>query len=46
MQSLDAGYDGLFDLELIGAKIDEEGYDRAIPRAVDALDALLTDLGA
>jgi sugar phosphate isomerase/epimerase len=43
---LDAGYDGMFELELIGDAIVDEGYDRAIPRAVERLDALLTDLGA
>jgi sugar phosphate isomerase/epimerase len=36
-----AGYDGLFELELIGDAITEEGYDTAVPRAVHALDALL-----
>jgi sugar phosphate isomerase/epimerase len=41
-----AGYEGMFDLELIGPRIDEEGYDAAIPRAVAALTALLTRLGA
>jgi sugar phosphate isomerase/epimerase len=40
-QVLAAGYDGSFDLELIGPAIEEEGYERAIPRAVRALDALL-----
>ena len=43
---LDAGYPGVFDLELIGDAIVAEGYDAAVPRAVDALGALLTDLGA
>jgi sugar phosphate isomerase/epimerase len=41
---LDAGYRGVFDLELIGPRIDAEGYDAAIPRAVGQLDALLTTL--
>ena len=44
-QVLDAGYEGTFDLELIGPRIEEEGYTSAIPRAVDALDALLEELG-
>jgi sugar phosphate isomerase/epimerase len=43
---LAAGYPGVFDLELIGAAITDEGYDAAIPRAVDALGALLTELRA
>ena len=42
---VDAGYQGVFDLELVGPKIDAEGYDAAVPRAVERLDALLTDLG-
>ena len=43
---LDAGYTGVFDLELIGDAIAAEGYDTAVPRAVDALGAILSDLGA
>jgi sugar phosphate isomerase/epimerase len=43
---LDAGYPGVFDLELIGDAIRAEGYDAAVPRAVDALGSILTDLGA
>ena len=39
-----AGYDGSFELELIGDAILNEGYDRAIPRAVGALDALLASV--
>jgi sugar phosphate isomerase/epimerase len=45
-QMLAAGYTGCFDLELIGPKIDEEGYESACTRAVDALGALLEKLGA
>ena len=30
---LDAGYEGVFDLELIGDAIVAEGYDAAVPRA-------------
>ena len=41
---LAAGYTGLFDLELIGPRIEDEGYDVAIPRAVDTLTAMLEDL--
>jgi sugar phosphate isomerase/epimerase len=44
-QVLDAGYAGVFDLELIGPKIDAEGYESAIPRAVATLGAMLTNLG-
>jgi sugar phosphate isomerase/epimerase len=43
---LAAGYSGLFELELIGDAITDEGYERAVPRAVTALDALLRDAGA
>ncbi|HEX5616532.1 MAG TPA: sugar phosphate isomerase/epimerase [Acidimicrobiia bacterium] len=43
---LDAGYTGVFDLELIGPAIEAEGYDTAVPRAVDALGTLLSSLGA
>jgi sugar phosphate isomerase/epimerase len=42
---LAAGYGGAFDLELIGPRIDEEGYEAAIPRAVSAVEVLLGDLG-
>ncbi len=38
---IDAGYTGVFDLELIGPRIDEEGYESAVPRAIAALTALL-----
>jgi sugar phosphate isomerase/epimerase len=43
---LDAGYTGMFELELIGPRIDAEGYDAAVPRAIEALGALLTALDA
>jgi sugar phosphate isomerase/epimerase len=43
-QVLASGYDGVFDLELIGPKIEAEGYESAVPRAVAALGALLNDL--
>jgi sugar phosphate isomerase/epimerase len=39
-QVLDAGYDGCFDLELIGPAIEAEGYERAVPRAITALRLL------
>jgi sugar phosphate isomerase/epimerase len=40
-QLLDAGYEGCFDLELIGPAIESEGYASAVPRAVERLDAIL-----
>jgi sugar phosphate isomerase/epimerase len=43
---LAAGYDGCFDLELIGPRIAEEGYEQACTRAVSALGDLLSGLGA
>ena len=43
---LDAGYEGAFDVELVGPLIDDEGYDRAVPRAIAAVNALLGELGA
>jgi sugar phosphate isomerase/epimerase len=43
---LDAGYTGCFDLELIGPRIDEEGYPSAIRRSVDWLTNVLTRFGA
>jgi sugar phosphate isomerase/epimerase len=39
-----AGYEGCFDLELIGPAIESEGYESAIPRAVTRLGELLTSL--
>jgi sugar phosphate isomerase/epimerase len=45
-QVLHAGYDGCFDLELIGPAIESEGYEAAVPRAVDRLGAQLETLGA
>jgi sugar phosphate isomerase/epimerase len=44
-QVLAAGYAGCFDLELIGPRIDEEGYEAACSRAVVALGDLLERLG-
>jgi len=43
---LDAGYSGVFDLELIGPRIEAEGYERALARAIEATELLLTELGA
>jgi sugar phosphate isomerase/epimerase len=44
-QLLDAGYEGVFDIELIGPRIEAEGYPRAVPRAVERIEALLTAAG-
>ncbi|HEU5300741.1 MAG TPA: sugar phosphate isomerase/epimerase [Acidimicrobiia bacterium] len=45
-QILAAGYVGAFDLELIGPRIDDEGYEAACTRAVATLGRMLEDLGA
>jgi sugar phosphate isomerase/epimerase len=45
-QVLAAGYEGCFDLELIGPRIDEEGYEPACTRAVAVVGDLLVRLGA
>ena len=45
-QILTAGYEGCFDLELIGPRIDDEGYEAAGVRAAAALGRILEELGA
>jgi len=44
-QVLDAGYEGVFDLELVGPRIEEEGYRSAIARSCDYLGAVLDSTG-
>jgi len=44
-QLLDAGYGGVFDLEVIGPRIESEGYRSAVPRSIEALAAILERLG-
>ena len=36
----DAGYDGYYDIELLGPAIEEEGYESVVPRAIRAFQAL------
>jgi sugar phosphate isomerase/epimerase len=43
---LQAGYPGAFDLEILGPRIEEEGYDSAVPRGAKWLSDCLTALGA
>ena len=43
---LDAGYEGLFDLELVGPRIEAEGGRAASTRAAERLSEILTRLGA
>jgi sugar phosphate isomerase/epimerase len=45
-QLLAAGYDGCFDLELIGPHIEDEGYRSASRRSIDRLGEMLDALGA
>ena len=40
-QLLEAGYEGFFDIELRGPRIDEEGYATAIGRSLEAIRDLL-----
>jgi len=43
---LESGYRGDFDLELVGPRIEEEGYAAAIGRGVAAMTGMLDRLGA
>ena len=43
---LDAGYEGPFDIEVLGPRIDEEGYRAPIARSVERTSELLDRLGA
>jgi len=43
---LEAGYDGPFEIEMIGPRIEEVGYEDAIMRSIERLDVVLTRLGA
>ncbi|MDE8651099.1 sugar phosphate isomerase/epimerase family protein [Novosphingobium album (ex Liu et al. 2023)] len=43
---LDAGYEGVFDLELVGPRIEAEGVRAASSRAAETLSNMLTRLGA
>jgi sugar phosphate isomerase/epimerase len=40
-QLLDAGYDGVFDIEIVGPHIEDEGYESAITRSIAQVEALL-----
>jgi sugar phosphate isomerase/epimerase len=44
--ALEAGYEGAFDIELIGPRIDAEGHLAAARRSAEALDGMLRELGA
>ncbi len=43
---LEAGYGGLFELEIVGPRIEAEGYASAVGRGLEHVGALLSDLGA
>jgi sugar phosphate isomerase/epimerase len=43
---IEAGYDGAFDLEILGPRIEEEGYASAIQRSVSRASAILEGLHA
>lgn len=43
---LDAGYEGIFDLELVGPRVEGEGPRKATKRAAENLSELLTKVGA
>jgi hypothetical protein len=43
---LEAGYAGLFDIEVIGPSIDAEGPEPALRRSAEWLSRLLTEYGA
>ena len=43
---LDAGYAGVFDVELVGPRIDAEGPYSATARAAQRISDILTTLGA
>lgn len=43
--ALSAGYEGVFDLELIGPRIDKEGHLAAARRGADVLGEILVELG-
>ena len=44
--ALSLGYAGSFDLEVLGPRVEEEGYASAIRRSVEYVSAVLDDLGA
>ena len=43
---IEAGYGGAFDLEILGPRIEEEGYASAIRRSVEHASGILERLGA
>ena len=43
---LEAGYEGPFDLEILGPRIEEEGYRTPIARSIERASEMLERLGA
>jgi sugar phosphate isomerase/epimerase len=43
---LESGYDGRFDLEVLGPRIDAEGHRTAMARSAERLGEILNELGA
>ena len=43
---LDVGYEGVFDLEVMGPRVDAEGYESTVRRSVERASNMLTRLGA
>jgi sugar phosphate isomerase/epimerase len=43
---LDAGYQGAFDLEILGPRVEAEGYTSAVQRSMERASEMLTRLGA
>jgi sugar phosphate isomerase/epimerase len=43
---LDAGFEGSFDLEVMGPRVEEEGYHSSVRRSVERATALLERVGA
>ena len=42
--ALDAGYTGAFEVELVGPRIDSEGYESVVRRSVERASALLQEV--
>src|SRR4051812_10195624 len=45
-QCVAAGYDGPFELEVLGPRIEKEGYESVLRRSIDSLNQILTEAGA
>jgi sugar phosphate isomerase/epimerase len=43
---LEAGYEGPFEIEMIGPRIDAAGYEVAVMRSIEYLSGVLERLGA